>query len=1022
MDIMVKKVFQTVCLCLVVLTGGMFNTSLVTTAAADDDETRMLFDGTAAERIQAARQCRALTAEAMRPYIPSLIAQLGDLTPVPQASHRVNVPMATPSGEAQITLMKAGRAAVPQLIESLRYPDLLVTQRCLDLLSQIGDPSAVPSMMEVLNDRNPMLRDAATRALAVFDAQELPPLAEALELHAESTWVASVIRLYGRGRQVDDMVLLINYLGSPDMLIRNAAMDAMVLAGASAVEELILDVIRRSDQTDLACQSAIRVLARLPGDSAGDALAFMALFSDNGVVRTAAQQAVNASDDAAMEPIQWLLSLTADEGAKPHYVKFGHAQKRLASCLVRLVDVSGEDAVKRKAEWSLLQLGPSAGEAILNRLKSGYDAPQRDELILLLRKLGYDPVSPQDKMIVYALTHNWPALSLQGIQALPVLQLLIVDDDPSVRISVLRLLGQITASPAYELLVYGLRDDDPEVSDVAKSLLLEKQRMIVPQLKEGLLQGDVLFAQRCAALLDLMGYHAFALQERISLAAARQEWDVLSLDLALLSHWIDGLFADARPDQQWQLAWIWRQAAQYASRNPLEVINNPVLIWLVSLLSGQDAVIPVHDVTPWFYASQHSNRKDIRDAGYLLSAHVPASIKNETSENSESDPEMTESAARADGDGENSSDSAAVMWAAMPQSGMDYIVQLRSAEIDGAADALRSLASMILYHANPVADTFDYIDADAVFAGLMSTNAWECTRAAEYIAWTGSADEPMLLQLVHMLADTASFHDPDSGDWVVPGRVAAKTLASLGGAGASALQSALTDDALENDRNAWFGLTLLAVPENTTNLYAVLNSGDAELMLSAIMSLASLKRAEDVPVLLMLSIDGSSRIRRAAHRALVGMGTEFIPLYEQIMAANPLPAVALSMIDILKDMNDPASVNTLLLALKQQDNRSVRVQALTLLSDLAPDVAIPLLVQALGDTHSSVHITALDLLQSIGAPAVYELIRQLDRSDDRKRKRIVRVLESVTGESFGDNKQQWLNWHLECMRSVQGQQ
>ncbi len=78
------------------------------------------------------------------------------------------------------TLIAMGKAAVPFLVEALKFPDDLGRWEAAKALSEIGDPAAAPALVHALGDDEFEVRWRAAEGLARMGVAGLKPLLHAL--------------------------------------------------------------------------------------------------------------------------------------------------------------------------------------------------------------------------------------------------------------------------------------------------------------------------------------------------------------------------------------------------------------------------------------------------------------------------------------------------------------------------------------------------------------------------------------------------------------------------------------------------------------------------------------------------------------------------------------------------------------------------------------------------------------------------------------------------------------------------
>ncbi|MDR3577839.1 MAG: HEAT repeat domain-containing protein [Anaerolineaceae bacterium] len=91
--------------------------------------------------------------------------------------------------DARVSLIMYGKVAVCPLIAALNWPNSDLRLMIVEILGKIHNPSAVPALVEVLQDKNCDLRHAAAENLIAFRQHSVRPLLNALAEDAQSVWL-----------------------------------------------------------------------------------------------------------------------------------------------------------------------------------------------------------------------------------------------------------------------------------------------------------------------------------------------------------------------------------------------------------------------------------------------------------------------------------------------------------------------------------------------------------------------------------------------------------------------------------------------------------------------------------------------------------------------------------------------------------------------------------------------------------------------------------------------------------------
>jgi len=91
---------------------------------------------------------------------------------------------------ARLDLKKIGESAIPALIETLTGSGEHARWEAAKVLSQIGDPTAVPTLIETMQEDEDLgIRWLASEGLIKSGSQGLTSLLEALIQHPDSIWL-----------------------------------------------------------------------------------------------------------------------------------------------------------------------------------------------------------------------------------------------------------------------------------------------------------------------------------------------------------------------------------------------------------------------------------------------------------------------------------------------------------------------------------------------------------------------------------------------------------------------------------------------------------------------------------------------------------------------------------------------------------------------------------------------------------------------------------------------------------------
>ena len=163
--------------------------------------------------------------------------------------------------------------AVPALIDVLKNPNLSMGQEAARALGQIGDPAAVPALIEALCAPDSWLRFYASEALGfISDKRAVPPLIKALCDAEARVRVSAAFALgdFGDTAQAEHLLPLLN---DSDQSVRSAAAKCLAMLGRpEGVPVLAEEVGELPLKRPLARYSAVAYLACLNSPEARQTL------------------------------------------------------------------------------------------------------------------------------------------------------------------------------------------------------------------------------------------------------------------------------------------------------------------------------------------------------------------------------------------------------------------------------------------------------------------------------------------------------------------------------------------------------------------------------------------------------------------------------------------------------------------------------------------------------------------------------------------------------------------------------
>ncbi|TLM62073.1 MAG: hypothetical protein FDZ69_13240 [Deltaproteobacteria bacterium] len=139
-------------------------------------------------------------------------------------------------------LVRMGRDALPMLIGQARCPDHDVRKFIVDILGEIADPRAIPTLMEALGDEDGNVRAAAAENLGKLRASEaVPRLLDAMS-HPDVLLRFTILDALGKIGVPVPLSRLLPFRN--EQLLRKALIDCLGLVGdVSAVSELLAGVV-----------------------------------------------------------------------------------------------------------------------------------------------------------------------------------------------------------------------------------------------------------------------------------------------------------------------------------------------------------------------------------------------------------------------------------------------------------------------------------------------------------------------------------------------------------------------------------------------------------------------------------------------------------------------------------------------------------------------------------------------------------------------------------------------------------
>lgn len=285
---------------------------------------------------------------------------------------------------------------------------------------------------------------------------------------------------------------------------------------------------------------------------------------------------------------------------------------------------------------------------------------------------------------------------------------------------------------------------------------------------------------------------------------------------------------------------------------------------------------------------------------------------------------------------------------------------------------------------------------------------------AYYVAVKGTNQVHLIPKLVSMLSDDAEIQWSDVNLVEVermktPGAQAAMALSRMG--------EPAIDPVLEASRsgnsiiqfNANLCLAAITSPRLLKHQIGLLNEGPKITRALAAYSLGRIRAVEaTIPLLDNLTND-DPRISHISRLALVTLNELAEPqLIAELEDTEDTDRQEL-IIELLGELESIPSI-PVLGKFMTKESISVRRSALRSLARLPHEEAVTLLITGLDDSFWTIRETAASLLTSKGFAVMEQLIEAIPDESNTRSNYLQRILEQVTGESFGTDKEAWQKW------------
>ncbi len=337
-------------------------------------------------------------------------------------------------------------SAVPELLERLQNAEAPVEDRrmAVHLLGNIGDPSSVPVLLQLLEEETPLRSDIVEALGSMKTREAVPALMRVMQAaggQQDFPLMAKTVTALGMIGDASALAQLMEGLDLPDVDVHAAAIEAVgAIAGPAVIPVLVKEL------EGFGWESAAHALGNIGGQKAVDALSRMIESDDADRSRVALDALAQSHDRSAVLPLIAYCK-KAQTTAQVHAITaLGEIQNPLCvPFLITRLDASSS-SVETAAQQAIRDIGPSAIPVLIESLNTADDTI-RGQLILLLGDLG-DPIAIPAllRQLNTHGEHASKALAAIGSAAVPeLIQALTNTDDATPRYYIIRALTRITA-------------------------------------------------------------------------------------------------------------------------------------------------------------------------------------------------------------------------------------------------------------------------------------------------------------------------------------------------------------------------------------------------------------------------------------------------------------------------------------------------------------------------------------------------------------------------------------------------
>jgi HEAT repeat protein len=294
--------------------------------------------------------------------------------------------------------------------------------------------------------------------------------------------------------------------------------------------------------------------------------------------------------------------------------------------------------------------------------------------------------------------------------------------------------------------------------------------------------------------------------------------------------------------------------------------------------------------------------------------------------------------------------------------------------------------------------------------------------AARYAGRFGEGAAAVVPRLVQLLDDDNAVVNPEATpiDIPLPSTVAGAAAGALARIGAPAVQELSRVMDSENSRarlHARLAIAAISDPRLLAFQVRLLNEPDPDLRYQTCLTLGRSGRREAVPPLLNLALSAPPKVRKAAlHgiRLIGGRGEE--TLLEELRTATDNTRRIL-ILQSLAALRSPAVLDAFTRHVDDAD-LYVRKAAFAGLVRQGGDDAYRLAVRGLKDDFWTVRESVLQQVVSAGKPSLGVMVEEMPRQDPVTARHIERILQEISGESFGSDANAWRRWWLDNKDSL----